>query len=339
MTRTRISLVATVLNEYGSLPAWIDGLKNQTRYPDECIVVDGGSSDGTLELLEAVEMPFPLKVISAPSVNISTGRNIAISSAVGEIVVVTDAGTVAETNWIDLLVRPFEADCSTDLVAGFFEPQAGTFWTRTLGATTLPDASEINHDLFLASSRSFAFRRGWFDWGFQYPEWLDYCEDVVFDLLVRRAGARQICETGAVVRFSPRGGAISFVRQYYRYARGDGKAGLFLRRHLVRYGTYIVALAVLCRRRPIELAIASLAGMAYLRSPIIRYRQRYPQRSTASDLARAIPLMAVQRFIGDVAKMAGYPAGLLWRNRKDGMFRFWKTGWRSRRPDGSLPGA
>ena len=32
----------------------------------------------------------------------------------------------------------------------------------------------------------------------------------------------------------------SFSRQYYFYARGDGKANLWFKRHLIRYLTYFV---------------------------------------------------------------------------------------------------
>ncbi|MCL6547733.1 MAG: glycosyltransferase family 2 protein [Alicyclobacillus sp.] len=42
----------TVLNEAGALPALLDSIEAQTLQPDEVIIVDGGSHDGTRELLE-----------------------------------------------------------------------------------------------------------------------------------------------------------------------------------------------------------------------------------------------------------------------------------------------
>ena len=46
----------------------------------------------------------------------------------------------------------------------------------------------------------------------------------------------------AVAHFRPRGSLKSFFKQYYRYARGDGKADLWRKKHLIRYVTYLIAL-------------------------------------------------------------------------------------------------
>lgn len=334
----RVTVVATVFNEYGSLPGWILGLNTQTRLPDECIIVDGGSDDGTIEMLRSARLEFPHQVIAAPNANIATGRNIAIERATGDVVAVTDAGTRAEVDWLRRLVEPFEASPEVDIVAGFFAPEAGDLWTRALGASTLPDSREINRRAFLASSRSVAFRRQWFEAGFSYPEWLDYCEDVVFDLQLRGAGATQAMRTDATVRFRPRSGAVSFFKQYYRYARGDGKAGLFRERHLIRYLTYLAAAIVCARKRPAELVILAICAALYLWRPIQRYRRRYPESARSpAEFGVGVVLVGYQRAVGDVAKMAGYPVGLVWRIRRDGTARYWKSGWRSRQPNGCLP--
>ena len=332
----RISLVATVLNECGSLPAWLDALAVQSTPPDEFIVVDGGSTDGTLELLRSARLPFPMIVMSAGGCNISQGRNIGIGVATGDVIAVTDAGTRAEREWLAALTRPFAENPELDIVGGFFTAQADDLWTEALAAATLPDADELDAPSFLASSRSVAFRRRWFERGFAYPEWLDYCEDVVFDLHLRRAGARQALATEAIVVFRPRPSPRDFFFQYYRYARGDGKAGLFLHRHLIRYGVYAIACALAARRRPRELAVAGIAGAFYVRRAVWRLLRR---GSTDANrrLALQIVLAGQQIALGDAAKMAGYPAGLWWRFRRDRSVKFWKSGWKARNPTGHLP--
>ena len=101
----KISLISTVLNEAHSLPALLDSIAAQTRSPDEVIICDGGSTDGTLELLRA-ERRFPVRVIERPGSNISQGRNAAIAEASGEVIASTDAGVRLDHQWLEKLVEP-----------------------------------------------------------------------------------------------------------------------------------------------------------------------------------------------------------------------------------------
>jgi len=205
------------------------------------VIVDGGSSDGSLALLEASRAYLPLRVIVAPGVNISRGRNLAIAAASGDVIAVTDAGVRLPSDWLEHLVAPF-MDPSVTHVAGFFVSDPRTLFETALGAATLPDVDEIRPETFLPSSRSVAFCRPvWAEAG-AYPEWLDYCEDLVFDLRVQASRGPFTFAPRASASFRPRPDLETFFRQYYRYARGDGKADLFLRRHLIRYATYLIAL-------------------------------------------------------------------------------------------------
>ena len=77
-----IAVVVTVRNDRDELADLLTALRAQTHPPDEVIVVDGGSSDGTRALLaeeRALEL-LPLTVIDAPGANISAGRNIGIDA-------------------------------------------------------------------------------------------------------------------------------------------------------------------------------------------------------------------------------------------------------------------
>ena len=332
-----VSLVATVLNEYRTLPDWIDGLTSQTVYPRECIIVDGGSTDGTVDYLRSAELPFPAKIVSRPGCTISEGRNIGIGLAQGDVIAITDAGTRASPTWIELLVAPFAESSTVDFVAGSFSPRSQGEWATALAAATLPDPGEIDVETFLPSSRSAAVRRSWFEHGFTYPEWLDYCEDLVFDLQLIQAGARMAVERRASVDFFPRESPRAFALQYFRYARGDGIAGLFLRRHLIRYGAYLGGTIILARRRPAEILVLLVAGLFHMRKPLRRLRKRNQMAGRNPGRAVSIvALVALQMVLGDLAKMAGYPVGLCIRARADRSAKFWKTGWKSRTPRGTV---
>jgi len=155
-----------------------------------------------------------------------------------------------------------------------------------------------------------------------YPEWLDYCEDLIFDFNLRGAGCRFAWAPQAIAHFRPRSSLSAFFRQYYRYARGDGKADLWRKRHAVRYATYLLAPVVLLLGfwyRPLWLLL--LAGAAvYLWPPYRRLWPLLPGRSLGDKL-QAVLLVPVIRLVGDVAKMLGYPVGVWWRLHNSGATR------------------
>lgn len=316
-----ISLIATVRNEIGSLPEWLAGIEQQTLQPDQVVIVDGGSTDGTLEALIAWARSRSAVVVSAPGKSISEGRNLAFARATGQIIAITDCGTVARPDWLERLVAPF-SDPLVDVVSGFFVPVGESRWDRSLAAATLPDVDEIDPDAFLPSSRSVAIRSTWVQGGFAYPEWLDYCEDLIWDMQLRRAGARFRFAPDAIVSFAVRPDSVSFWHQYFRYARGDGKAGLFAKRHAVRYASYLLAGVVVSRGKPLELAGLVIAGMFHLRTPLRRLirRDRAAGKSVWDSIG-AVLVIPLQMVIGDVAKMSGYPVGLKWRKRRLGSLR------------------
>ena len=311
------TVIATVRNEELTVDALISGLGAQSLRPSSLTVVDGGSSDGTLirAASAAAQAGYPVNIHSSPGSNIAAGRNLAVSQTGGSVVAVVDAGTVLHPEWVARLSGALESEPTVDVASGFFVGAPESSWERALSATTLPSVEDIDPVRFQPSSRSVAFRRGAFEKVQGYPEWLDYGEDLVFDLALRRAGATFRFVPRAVVRFRPRATVRAFFLQYYRYARGDGKAGLFARRHLIRYGAYLggVALASALFRdrwRMPAVALLALGGVGYLNRPVARL---VSQSSGMSEVASALPWVAVVRVIGDVAKMVGYPVGLWWR--------------------------
>jgi hypothetical protein len=225
-------------------------------------------------------------------------------------VAVTDAGVVLDPDWLARLKAGLTPE--TDVVAGFFRADPHTTFERALGATTLPGIEDVRPERFLPSSRSVLFRRTVWKTVGGYPEWLDYCEDLVFDLALKRAGCRFVFAPAAIAWFRPRRSLTAFFRQYFVYARGDGKAGLWARRHAIRYATYVFTAFVLLRRGRLQYVLP-LGVVAYTWRPYQRLRL-----DGLSGRARltAIAMVPAIRLAGDVAKMLGYPVGVGWRVRR-----------------------
>jgi len=339
-----VSIIATVKNEISNIHRLFDSLLAQTHPPDEVVIVDGGSTDGTLETLYeyAARAPWKLKVISRPGANISQGRNAAIAAAAGPLIASTDAGVRLSECWLEELLKPFEETRSgageqgsggpaeqdsplspyslapPQVVSGFFLPDPQTVFETALGATTLPVLADIRPEKFLPSSRSVAFTRQAWEQVNGYPEWLDYCEDLVFDFKLREKVGPFAFAPRAIAYFRPRPNLTAFARQYYHYARGDGKADLWRKRHAIRYATYLVAgplLLLLGWYRDARFWLLIAAGLgAMVWTP---YKRLWPAlgRLSVIDKIKAIAWVPLIRITGDIAKMLGYPVGVWWRWR------------------------
>lgn len=314
----KVSLIATVKNEGEALRPLLDSILDQTNPPDEVVICDGGSTDDTLIILDEYRHWLPLRVVVAPGSNISQGRNRAIAAASGDIIAVTDAGVVLSPTWLEDLLAPL-ADESVHVVSGWFEPDPFTDFEVVMGATVLPARGDVDPQTFLPSSRSVAFRKSAWTAVGGYPEWLDYSEDLVFDKALRDRFGPFPFAPGAVAYFRPRPNLRAFYHQYYAYARGDGKANLWARRHAIRYATYLVGLPLILRAiwrdRWFGWLLLLFGVGAYSRRPAERlWSNTWGWRPPAR--LRAFALIPIIRLVGDVAKMLGYPVGVGWRLRQ-----------------------
>jgi glycosyltransferase involved in cell wall biosynthesis len=315
-----VSLIITVKNEATALPRLLESIGAQTLPPTEVIVADGGSTDTTKAVLQEFAARLNLIVLDCPGANISQGRNAAIAHAREDIIASTDAGVRLDPHWLEQITKPFEDVPATDVVAGFFLPDPHGAFETALAATTLPALQDIRREKFLPSSRSIAFgKSAWQSVG-GYPEWLDYCEDIIFDLALRRAGCRFVFAPNALVYFRPRATLRQFARQYYLYARGDGKANLWFKRHLVRYLTYLVALPVsftIFSRAPwVSIVVWFVSALSLFLTPYRRLATLW-QKLSFAEKSCAVVWVPFMRAAGDIAKMVGYPVGVWWRIKND----------------------
>lgn len=315
-----VSLIMTLRNEADSLPALFTSIATQTRPPDEIVAVDDGSTDATAALLAELATRFPLRVLSGGGRGISHGRNVAIAAAKGPIIASADGGNWLDRDWLAALTAPF-ADPGVDVVSGFFATDPQTPFEFALGATIMPELADVQPDKFLPAGRSMAFRKSAWQQAGGFPEWLDYCEDLVFDLTMKQQGARFVFAPRAIAHARPRQSLRAFWRQYYNYARGDGKTDLWRKRHAIRYLTYasLPALLLAPIRRP---RLAGISGLllglgfgAYTATPYRRLAQYLPRLSPAQRIY-ALAVVPLIRLTGDLAKMMGYPVGVLWRLRQ-----------------------
>jgi len=101
-SKLHLSVIIPTLNEIAYLPQLLDALAIQTRLPDEIIVADAGSKDGTAELAHA----RGARIINGgmPAV----GRNAGARMAGGELLLFLDADVLPSPNFIARVLDEFE---------------------------------------------------------------------------------------------------------------------------------------------------------------------------------------------------------------------------------------
>lgn len=309
------SLIMTILNEGGGIEGFLQSIANQTVLPSEMVIVDGGSTDSTLRILRAWRPPagVTLLIEELAGAGISKGRNRAIELASFDRILVTDAGTQVEPDWAEKMLDGLNY---ADVASGFFEPLPGTFSSTLIATVITPTIKEIDPEKFLPSSRSIAFTKDAWLRGGKYPEWLDYCEDLIFDIAMKDAGVSFRFVPDAIVRWEGRPSFTAFAKQYFRYARGDGKAQLWARRHAIRYTAYIggvMLLALALIANPLWWLLLAAGSFAYMSQPFRRVL--YFREKLGGSWPFALLLAPFVVVLGDVSKMLGYPAGLSWRRK------------------------
>ena len=250
-----VSVASTVLNEVDDIDALVESVMRQTFAPAEFIVVDGGSTDGTWERLQAARAKYPTLVpVRDESCSlqrcpgpIARGRNVATAAASSEIVAFTDAGCTHDADWLANLTSPIrEGDSEYALGGSWIDPSKSTVWDV---ASAPFFGVKLNAEAATKSctARSMAFRKDLWKRVGGFPETVFLGEDTIFDSKVRKIVVPAFPEH-AKARYQPRHTFRSAVRQMISYSVTDGVLGgrsTRLWRNVLRCVAEILAIAAL----------------------------------------------------------------------------------------------
>lgn len=306
------SLIITVYNERKTLPEWLLSITKQTVLPEEIVIVDGGSTDGTWEWLQEQAGQHHFLRVYQKQGNISMGRNEAIKMARGKYIVVTDAGCTYAPDWFAHLASAVQKHqfAATAFGPWFIDTQG--LLPTLIAASTTPASKEFQTD-WLPSSRSVAFTKDLWQRVGGYPEWLPICEDVVFDNALIAMYGKPYYIREPKVFWLPRPSFSAYLKQLFSYTKSEGHALLNTYRQFIRYGVYGASMLLICA----SIQISSWYLLGFILAPV--YLQKFYRRLFSFSRANTllgIVLLPFVVFFGDVAKMAGWPVGIIERLRK-----------------------
>jgi glycosyltransferase involved in cell wall biosynthesis len=297
-----VTVITTVLNEGLSALELLDSVLDGTVAPAELIVSDGGSTDGTVDLLHEYARLHPMVKVITDTGGRSAGRNAAIAAASHELIVCIDGGCVARPEWLEQITGPLLE--GEDWVAGFYQPVGSSDLSTAIGLSMVFVLDEVVFPDFTPSARSMALRRRlWEDVG-GFPEDVQFAEDTAFGEALMQAGHRPVFVPQAVVEWRPPSGLLPQARTLFSWGRGDGHLGLrsINYRHLFPRFAAAGAIVLLGLIEPLLLLLAPLplVPMVHRKS-----RSKYQHMSGWSRWL-LIPLATVN---GLAFSLAGYITG------------------------------
>jgi cellulose synthase/poly-beta-1,6-N-acetylglucosamine synthase-like glycosyltransferase len=194
----------------------------------EVLVVDGGSIDGTREIVAAVGAP--VRLVENPRVTAAAALNIGLGEAKGEVIVRADAHTLYEPDYVRRCVDVLEETGAAN-VGGAMRPVGTTRFGRAVAAVTSsplgvgPGKFHYAHDrtevdtVYLGCWRRETLEalRGWDEDHLQWG-----AEDHELNLRLRAAGGVIVLDPSVRSWYFPRETPRSLWRQYRNY--GLGKA-------------------------------------------------------------------------------------------------------------------
>ncbi len=295
----KISVITTVLNERESILALLEALRVQTRQPGEVIVVDGGSTDGTFELIRQFQRQqpkFPLQVWQKKG-NRSVGRNYALAKARDKLVAITDAGCVPEPNWLGELAAK-QRQTQAEVVAGYYRGAPGNNFAAAAVPYALVMPDRVNENNFLPATRSMLITKQIWQKAGKFDEKLSDNEDYAFAKKLEKMGVKMAFAPRAVVAWQPPENFGSFYRMIFRFARGDIQAGILRPKVVLIFARYLAGLVLLFFLPSTVLPLILL----YLLWAILKNKKYVPRGWYW------LPLLQV---LSDLAAMQGSFAGFL----------------------------
>jgi cellulose synthase/poly-beta-1,6-N-acetylglucosamine synthase-like glycosyltransferase len=316
----RVTVIMTVLNESRGMADLLEGFLGQSRQPDEIVVVDGGSSDNTVEILREYAARDPrIKVFIEHGVNIARGRNIAIDKVTSPVVAVTDGGCRPDPHWLEELIKPFLEDPEVGAVSGrrVIESRNTFEFFSGLLSTSRDPGSEKDRLFF---GRSSAFRKEIWQKAGGYPEWLYTAEDTLFAKRAKELGCKVAYAPDSIVHWRPRPTWRKLAKQFYLYGRGNGrigngdvKASLY---HLRNHALWVFFLLAGFAFPPLWLLSLGVVGFIYVNTVLPTLK---PLRAEVSDMRREIYVPAII-FLRSLFHNLGFLRGA-WEYRNNHLFR------------------
>lgn len=232
-----ITFITTFFNEESSIINFLESLFGQSIQADEYILLDGGSTDNTVSLVNQLisqNKEKNIKLVIDDKCNlvhtrgpVAKGRNVAISLSKNEIIAVSDAGCVLDKYWLFNITKP--------IIEGVADISSGRSSFTQNTSNYMSTDQIIHNDYKNPSSRNIAFnKRAWAAVG-GYPENYLTGEDTFFNYKLRSKNFKFHFSSNAIVYWDAPRNKAELIKKQIGYGKGDGFNRLYFKNFLLRF--------------------------------------------------------------------------------------------------------
>lgn len=227
MGTSTVSVVLPTLNERPYIRDCLDSLLAQDHPAIvEILVCDGGSTDGTREIVAGA--PAPVRLVENPGVTAAAGMNAGIAAATGDVICRADAHGLYAMDYVRQCVEVLE-ETGADNVGGPMVPVGTTAFGRAVAAATSSPLGVGPGRFHYSTRREYvdtvylgAWRRGTLEALGGYDEenlqWA--AEDHELNFRITAGGGRIVLDPSIHSVYFPRSTVRSLARQYRNYGVG-----------------------------------------------------------------------------------------------------------------------
>ncbi|GIW63274.1 MAG: hypothetical protein KatS3mg091_076 [Patescibacteria group bacterium] len=221
-----------VFNEEKTLDKTLSSILEQSAYPEKVIIVDGGSTDNTLKIINSFKSQFKAKKIKFNQLickgSLAESRNLVVKTASTEIIAFTDAGCYAKKSWFRDLVSCLLNSSDVEISAGFYTMATKSHFSQAYACFVGVLPKYLDEYRFLPSTRSVAIRRTVFEKIGLFNEKLKVGEDTEFFYRAVKHNMKiKVCKSAQVVWFELADiNLFSAAKKFYNYAKADALTGI-----------------------------------------------------------------------------------------------------------------
>jgi glycosyltransferase involved in cell wall biosynthesis len=146
-----VSVVIPTLNEAGNILEAVTTIKKELAYPKEIIVVDGNSTDGTIQIVKETNC----KLIIEPRRGYGLALRTGFKHAKGDIIVMVDGDGTYEVKHINRLLETMtKNDAELCLATRMYDPNTAMGLMNFVGNKVITFCYDFLYKQFLSDSQS-----------------------------------------------------------------------------------------------------------------------------------------------------------------------------------------